>query len=74
MGSVRQTLDWSEGVELEEISLQHGGAVVDQAYVVKTLRSPETWTFKTLPEARSRFDDEVAICRDDPFVQARLDR
>ena len=41
MASIRRTLDHSEGVELEEISLEHDGEVVDQAYLVRTLRSPE---------------------------------
>jgi hypothetical protein len=74
MASVRRTLDHSDGVELEEISLEHDGKTVDQAYVVRTLRLPETWSFKSLSEARSRFDEEVTICRDDPFVQKRLGR
>ena len=74
MATVRQTLDFSEGVELEEIGLQHGGAIVDQAYIVKTLRLPETWKFKALADARSQFDAEVEICKSDPFVQQRLGR
>ena len=41
MASIRRTLDHSEGVGLEEISLEHVGEVVDQAYLVRTLRSPE---------------------------------
>ncbi len=74
MTTARQTLDYSEGVELEEIGLQHAGAIVDQAYIVKTLRSPETWQFKTLADARKRFDEEVEICKSNAFVQDRLGR
>lgn len=74
MATVRKTLDYAEGVELEEISLQNGRAIVDQAYIVKTLRSPETWTFKAFAEARKRFDEEVEICKGNALVQQRLGR
>ena len=74
MASVKQTLDHSEGVQLEEISLQNDGTVVEKAYLIRTLRSPETWSFATLGEARSRFDEEVSICKDNQFVQSRLGR
>lgn len=74
MTSVRRTLDDLEGVELEEISLENGGNLVDRAYHVRTLRSPQTWNFTNLNDARSRFNEEVAICKDDPFVQKRLER
>lgn len=72
MTSIRKMLDYSEGVELEEISLKNGGEVVDQAYLVSTLRSPETWRFNNLSEAHSRFHEEVITCTDDTLVQSRL--
>ena len=74
MTTIRQTLNRSEGVELEEVGLRHDGQIVDRAYIVRTLRSPENWSFKSLGEAQNRFDEEVLVCRNDPFVQKRLGR
>lgn len=72
MASERRTLKTEKGVSLVEISLRANGNVVDRAYLVKTLRSPETWSFANEVEANARFDDEVQASRKDPFVQGRL--
>jgi hypothetical protein len=74
MASERRTLRRDQGVTLEEVCLRNNGAVVDRGYVVKTLRSPQTWSFGTEAEAIAQFEDEVKTCRDDPFVQGRLRR
>lgn len=74
MSSQRRTLAQAEGVSLEEACLLDDGGITARAYVVTWLRTPETWDFQGEREARSKFDDEVAICRDDPFVQHRLTR
>lgn len=74
MASERRILEQAEGVFLEEISLRHDDGVAARAYIVRTLRSPETWDFREELEARIRFNDEVAVCRSDPFVQSRLGR
>ena len=67
-------LEQSEGVTLEEITLENGGTVVDRAYLVTTLRSPQTWNFSNINEARSRFNEEVTTCKTDALVQKRLAR
>ena len=71
---MRAMLEQSEGVTLEEITLENGGTVVDRAYLVTTLRSPQTWNFSNINEARSRFNEEVTTCKTDALVQKRLAR
>jgi hypothetical protein len=72
MASERRVLERAEGVSLEEVSLRHDGSIAARVYFVKTLRSPETWDFQDEGEARTRFDDEVTVCRSDLLVQRRL--
>ena len=72
MASERRILERSEGVSLEEVSLRHDDGIAARVYLVKTLRSPETWDFQDEGEARIRFNDEVTVCRSNLFVQRRL--
>lgn len=72
MTTQKRTMQTAQGVSLTEICLVNNGAVVDRAYHVATLRTPETWGFSSLIEADARFTDEVNRCENDPFVQSRL--
>ena len=71
MASIRRTLDHSEGVELEEISLEHDGEVVDQAYLVRTLRSPEACGDEAIePGIFLTFEEDVfELCDIRPFLR-----
>ena len=74
MASEKKLLRSAQGVTVTEISLRNNGVVVDRAYHVATLRTPETWNFPSLAEADARYIDEVGKCENDPFVQGRLGR
>jgi len=74
MGSERKVLRTAQGVTLTEIALRNGDAIVDRAYHVASLRTPETWNFTSLAEADARYLDEVTQSEADPIVQRRLNR
>ncbi|NBQ40059.1 MAG: hypothetical protein EBU34_09850 [Alphaproteobacteria bacterium] len=64
----------AQGVTLTEIRLHGNGGIVDRAYHVATLRTPETWNCTSLAEADALFLDEVGKSENDPLVQRRLTR
>ena len=74
MASEKKLLRTAQGVKLFEISLPNNGGIVDRAFHVSTLRTPETWNFNNLTEADARYVDEVTQSESDPMVQRRLVR
>jgi hypothetical protein len=74
MSSQKRVLRSALGVELVEISLINGGQVAARGYNVKTLRTPESWSFDSLAEANARYLDELSKSESDPLVQQRLNR
>ena len=53
-----------EGVLLTETASPVPGGLAATAYVVSTARTPQTWQFTDLEEAKGEFDAEVKRCRE----------
>lgn len=61
MATAKAIVREAHGVTLTEVALHGGEEIVAKAYVVATLRTPETWSFTSLAEADARYLHEVGI-------------
>jgi hypothetical protein len=72
MTTQRQILRSAQGVVLTKLELVNAGTVVDTAYLLQTLRTPETWNFSSLAEADAAYLKEVGLSETDDLVAKRL--
>ncbi|NWK98667.1 hypothetical protein DM806_23990 [Sphingobium lactosutens] len=74
MASERTLIAAQEGVELWQTNLIADGSVVNSAFVLKSLRTPECPAYASEVEARRAFEEEVKLSADSPIAQHRLAR
>ncbi|GAB7554417.1 hypothetical protein NRB_39290 [Novosphingobium sp. 11B] len=74
MPSEKTLLRHDEGVELWRTDLISNGEVLESAFFLKSLRTPEAPAFGTEREAEAAFAMEVASSRASELVQLRLGR
>jgi hypothetical protein len=74
VGTQKQILRSAHGVVLTKLELMNSGAVVDTAYLLETLRTPERWNFSSLAEADAAYLKELGLSETDDLVAKRLGR
>ena len=72
MATEKTLLASKVGVELWQTNLIHDGMVVESAFFLKSLRTPESPAYASEVEARRAFDEEVKLSEASEFVQKRL--
>lgn len=72
MTTQREIIRSAYGVTLTKMELVNGGAVLDTAYLLKTMRTPETWHFSGLAEADAAYLQELALSEASDLVAQRL--
>jgi hypothetical protein len=72
MATHKEVVRSAWGVVLRKMELRNGGQVVDTAYHLGTLRTPETWVFSSLAEADAAYLKELALSQESDLVARRL--
>ncbi|MBZ9649978.1 hypothetical protein K9B33_20805 [Sphingobium sp. 3R8] len=74
MATQKTLLAMSEGVELWRTDLVQDGEVLNSAFVLKSLRTPESPAYASEDEGRRAYEEEVKLSAASDIVQKRIGR